>query len=874
MKFNKIIPHLVAIVLMLVVAVGVFAPTVFDNKVLPQHDNFQARGMQGEINPVAKEEAGRIPLWTNQVFVGMPTFQLVNPSRSNLLVGFGYYALRFAQPVDNPVIMLLLMMVMVYIALLLLEVDYKIAAVSAAAFGLMTSNLLFIEAGHSVKMYALAFVPPIFASAIAAFRGKWILGCSLFGLFLGLNLASNHVQITYYTFFVLAVIGVGYFISLLKEKKLGQFAKAALGLVVASGLAVGTSTSLLWTTYEYAAESTRGTSDLASKAGQSGLDKDYALGLSFEKKEALTLMMPYFYGGSQTQEDALVGKGKKTETQKYLNQAGRNPQTAAELQKVPEQLLQRVVGGYWGSQTMVGGPIYFGVVLCLLFLMGLVLVRGVLKWVLALGFGVLMVLAWGKFFPLTDFLFDNFPMYNKFRDVKMTLLVGQCIVVFMGALALKELLNFDIKKHENSLSAKILKALKRPVDAPNFVLLGGGITALLCLFGLLFSFVGTPATPYDAEVAALAPDLIEATYADRSAVIRNDAFVSLVFVLLTTGLMWFVAKQLKTKNEEDAIVLEHEKTPAKTASSSMTHWMLLGGVFLFAAVDLLRVDTAYVNKDSFKTRKEARDVPKSPEDEVIAKINANKPKHETHYRVLDYRYGSPSQNAMGGYYHKIVGGYHAAKPRLFQDLVDRYPELDRNPNVFLTKTPQIAEMLNVRYVLVGQPQPVPFNGCGNAWFVNNIQWVEGADAELDALATLNPRQMAVVNKKDEAKLTGIPATIDSAATITLTSYHPEKMVYESQSTVESFAVFSEMYYPPHRGWRVFIDGQEVEGGFIKTNYLLRGLRVPAGKHNIEMRFEPKSFYTGETISLISSVLVLLIAAGGLFLHFKPKKQQD
>lgn len=863
---KKILPHFIAIALLAVLAVGLFSPTVFDNKVLQQHDNFQARGMQGEITPFIEKE-GRIPLWTNQVFVGMPTFQLVSPTNANLIADVGYHILRFGTPIDSPVMMLLLMMAMVYISLLILKIDYKIAILGALSFGMMTSNILFIEAGHSVKMYALAFVPPMLAAAVAAFRGNWIWNSALFSFFFALNLAANHIQITYYTAFILVIIGIASFVEALRSKKMGQFAKACMGLAVGGALAVGTSVSTIWTTYEYAEESTRGKSELTAKAGKSGLDRDYALGLSFEKKEALTLMMPFFYGGSQTQADALTGKKKDTEVQKYLAKASRDPQIAQKLGAADQEALSRSVSGYWGSQTMVGGPIYFGVILCLLFFLGAVIVRGTLKWILVSSMGLLIILAWGKFFPLTDILFDNFPMYNKFRDVKMTLLVGQCIVVFLGALGIHELLHFDAKKHANSLSAKLLAALKLPVSASGFALLGGGIAALFCALGLLYSFIGTPSTPYDEYVINELPELIEAAHADRAAIIRSDAFTSLVFVLIATGLLWWVAKQ-REKAAAEAI------GETAQSASGMTQWLLIGGLFILSASDLLRVDFHYLDKESFKKKEQARSIPKTEEDAILAKLREGKPAHETHFRVLDYRFGMPSQNAYGGYNHKIVGGYHAAKPMLFLELVDKYRDLDADPQTFLTQHRHIAEMLNVRYVLTGQGQPLPMNACGNAWLVNNFTLVDNADAELDAIGQFDPRTTAILQKKYEAAVAGLPATRDSLATIRLTAYHPEVMTYESESATETFAVFSEMYYPPQKGWKVFIDNQPVEGGFVKVNYLLRGLRLPAGKHTIEMRFEPASYYTGEKIALFSSIGVLLFLAAGMFFAVKGKKAEE
>lgn len=853
MKIEKILPHLLIGIALLLAAVLYFKPVVFDGKSLSEHDNVQARGMQTELLKYKKEE-GRVPLWTNQVFMGMPSYQILGSQSNNIVSYVCYYGFRFGTPVNTPHVILFLMMLFTYIGLTLIGVDKWAAAIGGLCFGFMTSNLDLFSAGHSTKLYAMVFMAPIWAGAILAFRGKILLGASILGFCVAGQVGANHIQITYYTFLVLGFLGVAYLIQNILDKNLARFGKAALALGVAAMLGVTANLSLLWTTYEYSKETIRGGSELKARAAQGdGLDKDYIFGWSYGRMETFSMIIPHFRGGSSNKFFADDASRPGLQFNDSHSAKAIKKMLAAAPAEQQNQIAQQLImstGKYWGAQPFTGGPVYLGAGLLLFFFLGLLMVKGPIKWAISSVCIFFIMLAWGDNFKAFNyFMVDYFPMLNKFRAVTMALSIVQILAAIMAAMGLAAFIKYDdnkigLRKQPGIFADKILGAFKMAPTRVNHLYLATGITAGLCLFGLLYSFVGSMEGANDARLLAQAPQfkpLVDGLRLDRAALIQSDSLRSLTFVLLCAAPLWAFA----TKKLNNAA-------------------LALGIAGAIAVIDLVLIDRLYVNEDSFEPKKVIQGKPKLLE--VDKKIMADK---TLHYRVYDMiagmrtsgRQGNPFANSEGAYYHKVVGGYHAAKPIILQEVAETYCQ---DMQIF-TDHLHILGMMGVKYITQSEEHPVENpQYMGNCWFVSAIDYVETADEELASLPALAPRSKAVTRKSNEAYFNGWQNTQAPGDYIQLTAYHPEKMVYESQTTNDRFAVFSEIYYPPSKGWKVFIDGQPAPG-FIKVNYLLRGLHVPAGKHTIEMRFEPRSFYIGETVSLLSSLLIL--AALGLGIYF-------
>jgi hypothetical protein len=470
-----------------------------------------------------------------------------------------------------------------------------------------------------------------------------------------------------------------------------------------------------------------------------------------------------------------------------------NQQQAQEEYKKQMGGLQQATSQYWGPQSGTSGPIYYGAVVCFLFFLGLVVVRNPLKWAFGAGTFLLIMLSWGENFQaLNYFLFDHVPLFNKFRAVSMALAVGQASAIMLGLWGLQEL----VTSQEITPSDKMRK-----------LFIAGGITAGIAALLILWSFVSKTESPEDADFkSAFGVDFVKALQSDRASLLRADALRSIIFIALAFGCLWaYLKNYIKPK------------------------YAIIALAFV-GLTDFWLHNTRYINEQAWKDKKEVTEPQPTNADKLVMKDP------DPHYRVLDLTRGNPLSSAMGAYFHKILGGYNAAKPLIFQEWADEY-FLKNNRFVFSYNMPQLG-MLNVKYILqdANQPYPLP-DALGNAWFVDSVLIAPSADKELTALASMDLRRQGVVQEKYADYVKSVSALQrDSTASIKLTSYHPEKLTYESNSTSERLALFSELYYAPAKGWKTFIDNQEVKDGFIKANYLLRGLKVPAGKHTIEMRF--------------------------------------
>ncbi len=781
-----------------------YFPAAWQGKVLYQQDVLLAQAGQKEILDI-KARDGDMPLWTNSMFSGMPAYQVLTELPNNLTT----YLLRgFKGVFPHPIDVVLLYLIGAYLLFSVLNVRPWLAAMGAIAFAFSSYNFIYIEAGHANKTYALAFMAPILAGILLAFRGKYLWGSVLLAFAMALEIRVNHIQVTYYLFLaVLILVGIELYHAI-RQKRIVPFGKAIGYQAVAVLVALGVNASLLWPTYEYSKETLRGSSNLKSENAQradNGVSREYAYQWSQGVGESLTFLIPNLYGGgSSTRLDG------QSNVAKLVTGKGADPAQAAQF--------AASLPAYWGEKDFTSGPWYFGAGVVFLFVLGLFVVKGPLKWWLSGATLLLLLLSFGRHFPfVSDLFFDYFPMYNKFRAVESTLMVVTLTVPILAVLAVNELLKADGK--DKALGKKAL-----------YVLYGvGGITLLLALLpDLLLSF---KKSDHQDTIQQFAQQLRDNTFAnevmaalvkDRVSLARMDAWRSLLFIALTFGTVWLLIKQ---------------KLRPQTAV------ILLGAITL---IDLWGVDKRYLNDDRF-TDKSQLNRQFIQEREVDKLILMDK---EPNYRVLDLT-TNPFADSRTSYFHKSIGGYHAAKLMRYQELIERQFSSAINEDVL--------DMLNTRYLITHdnnqQSERIQrrSSAAGNAWFVEKVTLVKDDEEEMQAINGFDPLKEAFIHEEfkpqlDEKRL-GRPVN----STIELTSYRPDRLVYAYSAPNDALAVFSEIWYD--KGWKAYVDGEERP--ILRANYVLRAMQLPGGNHTVEFRFEPRSYHLGETISLIGSIVLLL-----------------
>lgn len=802
---KKLLPHIAAYVIMALISIVFFLPYFTSGKTLGQGDNVRGEGMQSEMRKIQKE-TGEWPLWTNSMFGGMPVYQILQSHEKSFL-RYPYYALLWQQSVKHPVTVCLLAMFCCYLLLVTLSVDWRVALIGAIGYGLSTYNIDLAEAGHSTKMAAMAYVPGVIAGALMVFRERYLLGVALFTFFAAMNIYANHLQITFYMFLMLGILGLVQIIYAAKEGKLPQLMKAAAILIAGTLVAVACNTTKIWSTQEYAAETIRGKTELKSKLAQDkgdGLDSDYIFAWSYGIAESFTLLIPNFMGGGASHHF----RGTKTHDQVFRSVI----QNGGSKKQAERQVAALF---YWGDQPFVGTAIYFGIVLIFCFFLGMLLVKGPLKvWLVASALFMLTI-SWGGNFFFNHFLVNNVPFFNKFRAVSMALGLSQLAIIILGMLGVSKLFSKEITTESKQRALYI--AL--------------GITGGLCVVGFLLGSSMDMTGPNDDKVGNLAATLMD----DRAAILRSDVLRSLLLIAAAGALIYFY---LQGKLKALYLVI------------------LLG---LLSVGDVLSVNKRILFAEKYETKREktAASTPTQADLQIMADP-------DPHYRVADYARGSFYQSVEASKFHKSIGGYHAAKLMRYQEVAERY-FINPQENMHL------LGMLNTKYIMFGQDKiQVSQNpsALGNAWFVSSYDLVEDGDAEFNALDKLDPANKAVLQKKYAKPLDGFNIRYDSTARIRLTSYHPDHMVYEYTANSDQLAVFSEMYYPPSKGWNAYIDGQKAES-IMKANYILRAMKLPAGQNKkLEMKFEPASILTGNMISLLMSALVILGLFAGLFLFFR------
>ena len=809
-NFQKIMPYLAAVLLFLLVTYAYF-PDMLEGNRLSQHDMQTWKGGSNEIKQF-KEETGEHSQWTNSMFGGMPSYLITNYSPNNIVQNI-YNVLDFNHS-QRPASLVFLYLFGFFIALILFGVDPWLAIVGALAFAFSSYFFIIIEAGHITKVAAIAFMAPIIAGVHHAYNKNKFTGAAFFTVFLALQLLVNHLQITYYTMLVVIIYLIFQAVETYKSKLYSTFAKASGILVICTIIAVSTNFAQMLVVYDYGKDSIRGKSELTSnKANQtSGLDRDYATAWSYGKMETFNLLIPNLVGGASTSK--LSENSKMYE--ELVNYGAENPKNI--IKSMPT---------YWGPQPFTSGPVYIGALMIFLFVMGLFLVKGKLKWWLLAATILSILLAWGKnFMFFTDLFLDYFPGYNKFRTVSMILVIAQFTVPLLGILAVKEIVEEKVTKEQ------ILKSLLYSLG------ILGGIILILLIPGIL-SFTNAS----DAQNFKGAEALIPALESDRASIFRMDAFRSLAFILIGAAAIFAFSKKYIKVN------------------------MLYVIIGIAVLVDLWTVDKRFLNSEDFVSAQQERDPFKASEaDKFILKDN------EKDFRVLNFTV-STFNDASTSFFHKSIGGYSGAKMRRYQELIEGpiSKEMSIFENSMQSKDATIEKiqaslarasvlnMLNTKYLIV-DPNMLPvmnYFRMGNAWFVENVKQVANADEEIKAVDNFSPEITAIVDVRFKDELFNF--TKDTSAVIKLIDYKPNKLIYETSAKTDQLAVFSEIYYA--KGWNAYIDGKL--SPHFRANYILRAMKVPAGQHKIEFKFEPAIWKTGNTISLIGSILFVLFIIGGL-----------
>lgn len=823
-SMRQVINFVIAVVTFAVISWVFFYPNDVNGDVLHQSDVIQGTANGQEILEYAANNNGEISRWTDALFGGMPTFQ-IRPtySSSPFLSWFDkVYTLNFPAPVS----WIFIMMLGFFILLLAFKVKWYVAIMGAIGYGFSSYFFILIGAGHIWKLLTLAYVPPTIAGIVWCYRGKYLGGAALAALFAALQLMSNHIQMTYYFAFVIAALAIGYLVKAIKDKEMKQWLIATAALMVAAVAAVAANAPNLYLTYKYSQETMRsGHSELTaaadekgqSTATQGGLDKEYITQWSYGKSETFSLLIPNVKGGATIKpehgDNKFLSLSETSKAQRLSENGEIGAQEFAYLQQFPQ---------YFGDQPMTNGPVYVGALIFALFLLGCVVVKGPVKWGLVVVTILSIFLSWGhNMMWFSDLFIDYFPMYNKFRTVSSILVIAEFTMPLLAVLALQQMLTEEDFFNKNKVA----------------VLGSFGFCALVCILGWLAPgiFGGLySAQEYDQLVVTgqlqQFPSLDEAIQTVRGAMVSGDAMRSLFILLLGLGVLMLFVKG---------------KTNAKVTAVVVT---------LIVLVDMYTVNKRYINEDTFVPAQEntSNGIVKRP---VDTKILADQ---DINYRVLDIQRFA---EAMPSYFHKTVGGYHAAKLTRYNDLINR--QITKN-------NMQVLNMLNTKYFIVNDndAQLNP-EALGNAWFVDSLVYVDNADKEMAFLDNFNAARTAVADAKFKDVLKA--ATPKQAGdTIYETTYAPNKLTYKSHSAKGGLAVFSEIYFP--WGWNITIDGKPAEMG--RVNYVLRALPVPAGDHEIVFHFDPQEVHQTETIATIAivAIYVALLLAVNVAVFFGRKKE--
>lgn len=819
---KRFLPDLIAILAFVLLSFAYFFPADMEGRILFQHDSVAGVGA-GQESKEYLERTGERTRWTNAIFGGMPTYQMSPSYDSTKVLNWAEKLYRLYLP--DYVMLTFMMMIGFYLLLRAFGLSVWLASLGGIVWAFSSYFFILISAGHIWKFITLAYVPPTIAGVVLAYRKKYLLGGVVTAFFIALQILSNHIQMSYYFMFVILFMVVAYFADAYQKKELPHFFKASAVLVLAAAVGACINLSNLYHTYEYSKETMRGKSELkqevaAAKQTSSGLDRDYITAWSYGIGETWSLLVPNVKGGSSS---AILSQSKAA-----MEKA--NPMYGSVYSQFPQ---------YFGDQPWTAGPVYVGAFVLFLFVLGCFIVKGPLKWALLGATVFSILLSWGKnLMGLTDFFIDYVPLYNKFRAVSSILVIAEFTIPLLAVLALKEIVGKPaVLKEKESRTALFIS-----------LALTAGVALLLAVApGMLFSDFVTPR-----EMAALQQGLpqehlmplVSNMTEMREAIVASDAWRSF-FIIVIGCVLLFLYQQQKLKAS-----------------------LMVAGVTLLCLADMWTVNKRYLNDDLF--------VPKSQRTEAFVKTQADEiilQDTAQNYRVLNFVGfpGNTFNENNTAYWHKSVGGYHAAKLRRYKEMIDHHimPEMEatyrevaqasgRMDSVDASKF-RVLNMLNTKYFIFpagkdGQPVPVvnPY-AYGNAWFVDRVQYVKDANEEIAALNTVVPTETAVVDAKFKDALTGwSEGHKDAESVVQLTSYEPNRLTYHVSSAKGGVVVFSEIYYP---GWQATIDGAPVD--IARADYILRAMHVPSGSHTIEMWFEPQSIRVTETIAYVALALLVI-----------------
>ena len=823
---KKCLPDVLAVLLFVVLAFAYFFPADIEGRILYRHDASAGRGA-GQEGVEYREKTGERTRWTNALFSGMPTYQMAPSYGSTEILAKAANAYHLWLPENVWYVFAYLLGF--YILLRAFDFRQHLAALGSIIWAFSTYFLIIIAAGHIWKVWALAYLPPMIAGLVLAYRGKYLWGLLLTAVFSALEINANHVQMTYYYLFIIFFLMIAWLVDAIRKKQMARFLKATA--VCAAGAAIGLCINLsnIYHTWEYSKESMRGKSELVKQNNEnqtnSGLERDYITQWSYGIGETWTLLIPNTKGGASvplSMNETAMAKADPNYTSIY------------------QQL-----GQYWGEQPGTSGPVYVGAFVMFLFILGLFIVKGPMKWALLAATVLSIMLSWGKnFMGLTDFFIDYMPMYAKFRTVASILVIAEFTIPLLAMLALKKLLD----------EPEQMKPRMKYVGIS--FLLTGGITMLFSLMPSMFfdSFISSSelralqSLPAE-HVGPLIANLTEM----RQAMFTGDCLRSFYIILVGTGiLLAFFYGKLK---KEYAV----------------------GIILVLCLVDLWQINKRYLNDEMFVPKSE-REAPqqKTQTDELILRDQS------LDYRVLNLASNTFNENETS-YYHKSIGGYHAAKLRRYQELVERYinPEMQqlfravsaaggdmtqvKGDSIF-----PVLNMLNAKYFIFplegGQTVPIqnPYV-YGNAWFVDQLSYVDNANQEMDALGRLDLRHQAVADAKFKAQL-GEAVEQDTASVVTITGYEPNRLTYDVNSGKGGVLVFSEIFYP---GWTATIDGKPAELG--RVDYVLRAMNVKPGRHEVVLSFFPKSVNTTETFAYLAYGVLILVLLGAGYMEWRKRR---
>jgi hypothetical protein len=821
--------HLAIIAIFVVICFAYFSP-VLQGKAPQQGDVLQAKAMQKEIMDI-KATGQKGPLWTNQMFGGMPAYQIWVQYPLNITT-YGIDIIKGVFP--DPVGTVLLYLLGAYLLFCVLKINPWLAAAGAVAFAFTSYNFIIIAAGHSNKALAIGFFAPILASIILVLRGRYLVGGSLLALFMALEIRSNHIQMTYYLFIALFILACIELYHAFKAKQLPAFGKSIAYAAAGIFLAVLVNAGTLWTTYEYGKETIRGKSNLTTDKSEptNGLDKAYAYQWSQGMGESFTFLIPNLYGGSsggQLNPDGEFVKILQDGT--VSNVLG--PLYGENTGQAINAIAQNAGSQYWGDKPGTSGPYYFGSIICLLFVFGLFIVKHRWKWWILSTSILLLLLSFGSNFPyVSDLFFNYLPGYNKFRAVESILAVVGLLVPLLAILAIKE-------AQEGKYDQKYL--VKRLTWSA--AITGGFALIIVVIPTAFFSFTGAnqlQLTGWLNQITqnntSLVAKITDAVIADRVSLARADALRTLLFIAVGFGLTWaFITKKM---NMQVAFAL----------------------LALAVLIDLWQVDRRYLNNQNFVDKSVLTDHYKARD--VDNFISADK---DPNFRVFDLTLGDPFKSAETSYFHKTVGGFHSARLKRFQELVDN--QLTKSVNQ------DVLDMLNTKYIITQDPQNGSYKmqrnstACGNAWFVQSVQYAKNADEEMKAISSFDAKKEAIVDESYKSLIDTKLLGTGVEGFIKLTNYNPDHLTYEYSSAKDVIAVFSEIYY--NKGWKMYIDGAEKP--YFRADYVLRAAQLEAGNHILEFIFHPTSYYVGEKISLAGSILLLAGLGLGFYSENKKKK---